>query len=473
MTNKDNKLKLSRRKALAGIGGIGVASAGAGLGTSAFFTDTETFDDNTITAGELDLRIDWQQLYYGPEENTDNYEPYGEEGYPFVNAHPDHDTTGEQSLDTDELDGFDNEGVVKYSDNDANIQEYLTCETLENFEVPDDFTNGVTEQDYLIDFDDVKPGDCGEVTFSYHLCDNPGYVWLTGDLGEVDPAFAEAVEVRMWYDLNCDSEVQEEDKIIFDWGSLDSVFGELGNDSVQLNPGAYENQIIDEGIEIDDECPFLGKIEWDDDTTQFTVADESGYELSEDEVDDINGDLDTDYDNVVVFTVGDSGEVELGITFSELDGDQPKTVDLELVEGNFGPIEGLCFVSVFGGGAYTFYDPTPLCSTGDTGYRVFRKDPDDYEGPNPPQGGTDHPGISNIEFYYCPEEPEDPPVCFPPDETYCIGFEWCLPVDVDVDEIDDIDDINDLQGASAGFDLGFYTEQCRHNDNPTGPPNGA
>ncbi|MDR5657346.1 hypothetical protein RH831_09150 [Halodesulfurarchaeum sp. HSR-GB] len=29
----------------------------------------------------------------------------------------------------------------------------------------------------LIDIGDLKPGDFGEVTFSLHLCDNPGYVW--------------------------------------------------------------------------------------------------------------------------------------------------------------------------------------------------------------------------------------------------------------------------------------------------------
>jgi len=30
----------------------------------------------------------------------------------------------------------------------------------------------------LINLTDVKPGDFGEVTLSFHLCDNPGYVWL-------------------------------------------------------------------------------------------------------------------------------------------------------------------------------------------------------------------------------------------------------------------------------------------------------
>jgi len=37
------KFKLSRRKALLGLGTIGLAGAGAGVGTSALFTDKESF----------------------------------------------------------------------------------------------------------------------------------------------------------------------------------------------------------------------------------------------------------------------------------------------------------------------------------------------------------------------------------------------------------------------------------------------
>ncbi|MDG5759186.1 SipW-dependent-type signal peptide-containing protein [Natronococcus sp. A-GB1] len=51
-------LEISRRKALAGFGVVGVASAGAGLGTTAYFSDQEEFDENTITAGEFGLTVD-------------------------------------------------------------------------------------------------------------------------------------------------------------------------------------------------------------------------------------------------------------------------------------------------------------------------------------------------------------------------------------------------------------------------------
>ncbi|MFB6154526.1 MAG: SipW-dependent-type signal peptide-containing protein [Haloferacaceae archaeon] len=58
MTN-DDKFQISRRKVLAGLGTVGLASAGAGMGTTAYFSDQETFEDNVLTAGSLDLLVDY------------------------------------------------------------------------------------------------------------------------------------------------------------------------------------------------------------------------------------------------------------------------------------------------------------------------------------------------------------------------------------------------------------------------------
>src|SRR6056297_1762180 len=67
----DDEFRLSRRKALAALGTVGVASAGAGLGTSAYFSDQETFENNRLVAGELDLKMDWEEHYsdWSPDEN--------------------------------------------------------------------------------------------------------------------------------------------------------------------------------------------------------------------------------------------------------------------------------------------------------------------------------------------------------------------------------------------------------------------
>ncbi len=58
MTDNDPKLyNLSRRKMLAGLGAVGLASAGAGLGTSAYFSDREEFENNSLAAGTLDMSV--------------------------------------------------------------------------------------------------------------------------------------------------------------------------------------------------------------------------------------------------------------------------------------------------------------------------------------------------------------------------------------------------------------------------------
>ena len=67
MTDNDQTYALSRRKVLGALGAVGIASAGAGLGTTAYFNDTESFENNTLTAGELDLKVDWEEHYSFPQ----------------------------------------------------------------------------------------------------------------------------------------------------------------------------------------------------------------------------------------------------------------------------------------------------------------------------------------------------------------------------------------------------------------------
>lgn len=74
-----DKYELSRRKALAALGTIGVAGAGAGMGTSALFSDEENFEDNEIQAGELNLRVDYYTSYSFNDEGS---------GSGFVDGNP-------------------------------------------------------------------------------------------------------------------------------------------------------------------------------------------------------------------------------------------------------------------------------------------------------------------------------------------------------------------------------------------------
>lgn len=57
------QLQLSRRTLLAGVGTAGIAAAGAGLGTTAWLNDEESFDGNMITAGELDLTVNYTSSF--------------------------------------------------------------------------------------------------------------------------------------------------------------------------------------------------------------------------------------------------------------------------------------------------------------------------------------------------------------------------------------------------------------------------
>ncbi|WP_080509974.1 SipW-dependent-type signal peptide-containing protein [Halorubrum saccharovorum] len=60
MTRKSTDIGLSRRRLLGGLGAIGLASAGAGLGTTAYFSDEETLANNDLTAGTLDLGVRYE-----------------------------------------------------------------------------------------------------------------------------------------------------------------------------------------------------------------------------------------------------------------------------------------------------------------------------------------------------------------------------------------------------------------------------
>jgi predicted ribosomally synthesized peptide with SipW-like signal peptide len=244
---------LSRRKVLAGLGAVGLASAGTGLGTSAFFSDEENFENNTLTAGTLDLLVDWQQTYDSGD------------GLAFVSAHPDHDGDGEQSIQTDD-------GVATYSDfpddtdpdsNGSNIP-LLDCDTIPPLSEADFGVDPVTgdPMETLMQFTDVKPGDSGEITFSLHLCDNPGYVWMqagnvTQDGGvhtepeslvdaENLPDLASAIQATLWYDEDCDNVYDEAGPVdimlTLDFsGSMlyNQYGGVVTQDSIQINGNTY------------------------------------------------------------------------------------------------------------------------------------------------------------------------------------------------------------------------------------------
>ncbi len=508
----DKKINITRRKVLAGVGAVGAAGAAAGYGTSALFSDTESFESNTIAAGELDLKVDWQQRYFGPRD--DDFPAYGSAGYPWVNAHPDEgsssdpdDPNGIQSLDSDEYGSVPDDGYVTYEDRDANIQEYLTCETLDH-----DYGFG-PGRDSLVELEDVKPGDVGEITFSFHLCDNPGYVWLQGGNLETaengvtepeaqsdaeeeteprDPSgdsdddvveLADLIEVRAWYDLNCNNEFDTDEELVdpvFEWGTLRDVVDSLSSKPAMLNPVQYASTTDSISVPGESDCLPLGKIEgWQSDrdeddvsASDIVVADARRTAIGTDT------EYDTSGQRVDVLEPGndgnESGTLELifrlentdtgNQTFVRISNIQDKDGDTAMVadpldigepiefdfdtlreyDGESSDNRGICQVDLKAGTEEKQYD------TRDGGACAISED-----GLNTDEIGK---GVSHVFFYYCPETSGEasgtPDRCFPGRETYCVGFEWRLPERVG----------NEVQSDSVSFDLGFYAEQCRNND---------
>jgi predicted ribosomally synthesized peptide with SipW-like signal peptide len=119
-TQESQLYDLSRRKVLAGMGAVGLASVGAGLGTSALFSDTESFTGNILQAGELDIVAVSTSSYNGAA-----------------------------------VDSFENRIVS---------------------------ADGPAETFYTLD--DVKPGDSGKFDFCFELYTNPAYIWLCGEQTE-------------------------------------------------------------------------------------------------------------------------------------------------------------------------------------------------------------------------------------------------------------------------------------------------
>jgi predicted ribosomally synthesized peptide with SipW-like signal peptide len=207
-------IDLSRRKVLGSIGAIGATSAGAGLGTSAYFNDTEAFTNNSFTTGELDLKVDYQYMYWGPESG-----PYGSAGRPFVSAWPDTDDDG----------------------------------VRDNTDTPGD-DDDITQP--LANLSDMKPGDSGCLDIGLELVDNPGYICVSGSLSESENGMTEPeadvdtesggelgdhIEATLFYDTDGDSVTEEgceidDDDVVVAQGTLRQVFKHL-DQGVPLSDG--------------------------------------------------------------------------------------------------------------------------------------------------------------------------------------------------------------------------------------------
>lgn len=411
--------RLNRRSVLAGIGAAGAGAALGGFGTSALFTDEEHLDDNEIVAGELDLFVDWQEKY----DKGD--------GLKLIDVFPADEKGGKEQADL-EIDDFCKTfgelGPPLHSKR-RSVIDYDTREP----------TKGNKADEPLVQLDDVKPGDRWETTFSYHLCGNDGWVWFRTKNKRYEDEeannkpenhLADKATARVWYDMYDGDGAEPGDNVyqpgkepIIAQGTLREVLDEL-NDGVLL-----------------DADPAIAP----------TNGDNDGFDCIE--LDKIDNEGDT--------------ELEVGREYTFEDGDEEITVTITGLrlkdEDENGEVVGfdwmsdtpICQIDMVGGppGDTRTQENVYDCEMSGTAFTSFGAGRD----------GEKRFGVSNFTFYYCDidekNDEENGPTCTEASTTRYIGFEWHLPLDVG----------NEIQNDRLEFDLGFFTEQCRHNDDPQNP----
>ena len=502
MTEESHPSGLSRRSVLAGLGTIGVASAGAGLGTTAFFSDSESFDGNTITAGTLAIKVDWQQRYWGAAQDVRPGD-YGLAGRPYVNAFPDDSGDGVQDLGGVVYDGenavftpaeipaccdcADGEYYVTYEGQSYCIEPIVDERTAEEYydDSRDDVSSrflDIQRENAAVLFiyrQDLGGGELGEprlfiVLDKFGNENGGGYASfvIEGDLTDVnwesldwevedDPGDSSADEYSI------DSSVATGDWI---WGDERTDGGVLGslteNFALRINPnlnGAAElaggtptfDPDFDVGVtslvlldgDADTDIVLesdLGGPMADDDLSDIVIHSECGLDMSEATASfGPNAESLIELDDV---KPGDSGEV----TFSLHVCDNPA-----YIWAGAANVDGSDILGEF---IQARLRLVPGCMNENDGF-------DDIAGFDGAVffEGTLNEVLDALEdgaFQGLALTNEDGDACFYPivDST-CVAFEWWFPTGQA--------DVNDAQGETVSFDVGFYAEQCRHNEDPT------
>jgi predicted ribosomally synthesized peptide with SipW-like signal peptide len=582
-TMTEDRIELTRRKILAGAGAVGIAGAGAGLGTSAFFSDTETFTNNQLTAGSLDMKVDWEEHYSDwsqdeadavsdvqmvENQNPDNVQ----EGYvglpdpaaPLI-AVPDEDLAAFMDATSVEAYPDEDDDGIQDDFSEENPCTYLADVGGDSTGLDSDRRTESSRGDPLVDLQDVKPGDFGELTLSFHICDNPGYVWLNADNvsesendqtepeAEVDNSpggeLAENIQTAWWYDDGdnvlrnpCDrapetlymtdsgtdpttlfsvdlvddgngnplraeltqlwpdnggdgdfeqtdaiaatpdgEEVYFYDKISGHLGVYDVTadsFSDLG--AVSGDPGGVvlaafspagtlwvASQFTDELYTVDVSGPSVtsqgdtgislqgADIAFAADGSLFVWTSESSeeglYKVADPSTDTTAVPVDSS-------NVGSMPESVTGLAIRDagtgpLVGSERENDEVVVIDKSDGTIGDRYPMTLNGSSyEYDFGDMTvgALCE------QVFRRGTlaEDLEALSAGQGipldgdlATDFDELAGDDAAVARE-------CFEPETSHYVGFAWWVPPEVG----------NEIQTDSVSFDLGFYTEQCRHND---------
>ncbi|SFH59294.1 SipW-cognate class signal peptide [Halorubrum aquaticum] len=500
---------------LAGLGAVGVASAGAGLGTTAYFSDDESFEGNTLTAGELDLKMDYRMTYRGgPGRLAELQENYPNATFVDEDMEPTDDDTGVYLLDQ-VPNRSEYPGAEDWVIGANGVYDPETGEG-EGFQ-RDELIDAGDLEDALIRIGDVKPGDYGEVTFSTHLYDNPGYMWMGGMLtdenqnGYTEPEIealeemgdptddpdgdgqlADSIRAKIWYDDNCDNvhqgERDEESEGVDVMLSIDnsgSMGGGPGSKMEQAKAAALD---FVENLGPNDRVGLVtfestGQLRQGLTSTHSNVETylqpepagisdagrtmmDAGIDLAADELND-NGRSGVD-EVIILLGDGEPNESDRAgsdhvqnakdaATDAKNDGITVFTIGLGVSNGSTAQ-NTLIDMASSSNGTTLYYD-SPTGTDLDDIYSqissvILTGEEVIAEGTLREVMGALEEGIeldANVQT-------EDR-VCFTNSVTRCFGFEWELPTTVG----------NEVQTDSVEFAIGFAAEQCRHNDGETNP----
>ncbi|MFC7199653.1 vWA domain-containing protein [Halospeciosus flavus] len=466
---------LSRRKLLGGLGAVGLASAGAGLGTSAYFNDTESFQNNTLQAGELDLKLDYKATYAGGPGRLEDIQAMG---------YPDAADLGDGVYLLDQ---------VPTPEQEAQWEDIVMEGDYCSPEADDILVNG--SEVPIFTLTDVKPGDSGETTISLHICDNPAWVSMTGGLtandenGQSEPEMgvdesggtpgagmgelADEMNVTVWYDEDCDNVYeptgtgqQQELEVAL----VSDVSGSMGGSNLSALKSAATG--------------FVDNLSSPDEAAAISFSSSAS----------VDQELTTDYqavkDAIDAYTAGGGTAINTGIDAA---------AD-ELMNGANATAGASKVMILLSDGQSSATSATTAADAAKAqGIRIFTialgtgadvsllediaSSPDDaFVAPDPADLDLIYGEIAQvvlagetiiaqgsladvmallaegIELDGNRSEEDRQP--YPGNVTQCVGFEWELPTDVG----------NEVQTDGAEFDVGFTAEQSRHNA-PSPPTN--
>jgi predicted ribosomally synthesized peptide with SipW-like signal peptide len=234
--SNNNQFSISRRKVLAGLGTIGIASAGAGLGTTAFFSDEEAVSAS-LQAGRVDLLVDYRATYNpwmsAAEATERGLLGDGTTARPIPGS--DSILIGEapmlSKVNDETVEGTDGTALSNQEWTDF-TNKYDACENPMGLEYVDG------DEEIMFSLVDIKPKDEGEVTLSLHICDNPSYAWMDvfarndhdntvyepegKDDDDSEGELDDFLYVEAWMDADCSNTINGDEKAFFK-GSLASL----------------------------------------------------------------------------------------------------------------------------------------------------------------------------------------------------------------------------------------------------------